>query len=111
MPYATKTEVEDWLGHEVPDVDRKIRNAELLIGEVLIWSLDDPTIFDADQLVDLRDAVCAQIEFWEQVGHEHETGGIFGDVEGVKVPGRLGRRARSALLRHGLLTRAVHGVL
>ena len=110
MPYATKEDVEAWADREVPDVDRKIRNAEILLADVMTQRINDPSVFDAEETDALRDAVCAQIEFWEQVGPEHETGGVHGKAMGVNMPGRLARRARSILLDAGLMTQAVLGV-
>lgn len=107
--YATALDVEAWTGEEVPDADRKIRAAENLLAEILVFPLDDVTVFDADELEILKNAVCAQVEFWELVGSEHYIGGVHGDVGGVRAPGLLAKQARSILLGGNMLTQRARG--
>jgi len=52
-------------------------------------------------------AVCDQVEFWLEVGEEHDVAGLHGAQQGGRVnisqlPGYLGRRAMRTLLDAGL---------
>lgn len=67
--------------------------------------------YDGDD-VDLKDllanATCDQVEYWLEVGEEHDVLGLSGSLQGGRVqvqnlPGDLGPRARRTLLRAGLL--------
>lgn len=56
----------------------------------------------------LSRAVCDQVEFWLEVGEEHDVAGLSGSLVAGRVqvgtaPGYLGQRARRQLLRAGLL--------
>ncbi len=58
----------------------------------------------------LSDATCDQIEYWLEVGEEHDVLGLpagsslqGGRVQVQRMPGALGPRTRRQLLRAGLL--------
>jgi len=73
------------------------------------------TLYDADppvpsRLALLSQATCDQVEYWLEVGEEHDVVGLQpgsslqgGRVQVQKMPGALGQRARRTLLRAGLL--------
>ena len=55
----------------------------------------------------LSDATCDQVEFWLEVGEEHDVAGIRGSLQGGRVqvqhmPGVLSQRSLRALIRAGL---------
>lgn len=57
-------------------------------------------------------ATCDQVEFWLEVGEEHDVVGLHGSLQGgrvqvQKLPPYLGPRATRTLLRAGILTSAV----
>ncbi len=56
----------------------------------------------------LADATCDQVEFWMEVGEEHDVAGLRGSmvagrVQVHPVPPALGQRARRSLRKAGLL--------
>lgn len=115
--FATTADLEAFLGvdYTVPaDADRIIQRASELVAHRTIglatayWhtpTLEDPH----DQYTEgLRDATCAQVEFWLEVGEEHDIVGLTGSVNSGKfslshLPQRLGPRARAFLIDAGLL--------
>lgn len=55
----------------------------------------------------LTQATCDQVEYWLEVGEEHDVVGLHGSLQGGRVqigrlPGYLGQRALRTLLRAGL---------
>lgn len=113
MSYATTTQLATWLGIDeedlAADADRLLERASELIDEEVVAPYDDE---DTDVLEALADATCAQVEFWNEVGEEHDTTGQRGSisVEGLSIarlPGTLAPRARRALARENLLSRSV----
>jgi len=111
--YATVLELEARVSDtfEVPaDAARLIARASELIDMATMgraqaaWDLDPE---DADLKTALSDATCDQVEFWLEVGEEHDIAGIRGSLQGgrvqiQKMPGVLGQRALRTLLRAGL---------
>lgn len=62
---------------------------------------------DADLKQLLADATCDQVEYWLEVGEEHDVAGLSGSLIGgrvqvQKLPPQLGQRALRTLLRAGL---------
>ena len=60
----------------------------------------------------LSRAACDQVEFWLEVGEEHDVAGLKGSlvagrVQVHPVPNQLGQRARRSLRQAGLLWRGV----
>lgn len=124
MTYATAADVGTWLGGTTPaDADRLLSRASDLLDETLLTAVYDtdtaglPT--DSTVAAALRDAACAQVEFWT-VGDEEDD--ILGPVQGVAVAGLqvqygagdnratpmyLAPRAARILRTAGLLTAAV----
>jgi hypothetical protein len=95
--YATEEQLADFLpaGTEVDDAARLLKRAsELLDGSVTnIFTVDSTTGIptDAPTAEALRDACCAQVEFWLEVGEEHDIDGLAGTD--VSVGGFTGKRA------------------
>jgi hypothetical protein len=109
--YATTEELEDYLGEAAPaDATRLLKRASAFIATFatagFVADVDGlPT--DEQPLAGLRDAVCAQIEFWIETGDEKEALAYFESVStsgfSAKRSGvRLAPRARDALIAAGL---------
>lgn len=115
MAHATTSQLADWLdtsAEDLPaDAARLLDRATEVIDEVVVapYPTDDEDVAAA-----LADAVCAQVEFWIEVGEEHDVAGQRGSisVDGLSIaqlPGTLAPRARRALASENLLTRSVMG--
>ena len=119
MAYATVDDLRDWLWNEPPDdADRQLSNASRVIDGALfgaIYTTDPVTFLPTDPLIiaALRDATCAQVEWWLTTGDELEQFGPYHDVNildaGValkRMPGvrpKLSDRAYEILHVAGLL--------
>lgn len=125
MAYATVAELEEYTGVDtIDDAERKLDRASDLLDEVLVGvfydvdASEDPT--DATVIAAFRNAVCAQVEWWEETGDE--LGGLeqfssvgIGSVSLVRAnsatkgtpPGRLCARALAYLRVAGLTPVAV----
>lgn len=87
MAYATTTDLNNWLGtdQETPtNAERLLDRASELVDEVVVvaYPVDDagnPT--DAAVTAALRDATCAQVEWWAEVGEEADTAGEIQQVQ------------------------------
>jgi hypothetical protein len=96
MAYATLADLEDYTGQPpVSDDDRKLQRASDLIDAHLIgavYAVDgsgNPT--DPDVIAALRDAACAQVEWWKTTGDEL---GYVGQWQDISLgPARLSRRS------------------
>lgn len=106
--YATLTELADYLGTDPPDnADKLIRDASTLIDYATMGRIDPTEHADT-----ARDAVCAQVEYWLELGPEY---GVTGPVAGFSIGSltingaypQLAPRARQILLPAGLLYRGV----
>lgn len=113
MAHATTAQLAAWLAVEEGDLpgdaERLLDRASETIDETVVAPYDDD---DSDILDVLADATCAQVEFWIEVGEEHDVTGQRGeiDIEGLHIrqlPGTLAPRARRALARGNLLSRSV----
>lgn len=87
--YATASDLEDYLRADPPaDADRLLERAsELLDAEVLrgAWyDIDATTLMptNAQVITAFRQAVCAQVEFWGEVGEQNDTSG---PIQGVSI--------------------------
>lgn len=114
VAYATTAEVLAWLpSTETPatDLARLILRASALVDANVRAMYDTDTNgapTDADVAAALRDAVCAQIEAWQEVGEVNSIDGLAGSqiaVDGYSGPRApdLAPRARNALKVAGLL--------
>lgn len=95
-PYATSAELNTWTGTTVADADRLLARASELLDSVIRASFTVngngiPT--DADVAAALRDAACAQVEQWLEVGEANDIDGLAGTD--VSTSGFSGRRAPS----------------
>lgn len=119
--YATPAELATFLGDAYPmpaDPDRVLQRASEVVAEAsrfqseTVWhvvDVDNP----ADKYTDaLRDAACAQVEFWLEFGEEHDVVGLQGSVGLSKLqiselPGLIGPRAWRFLKQVGLASAMV----
>lgn len=101
-PYATTSELAGWLGVAAPaDAERLLARASERLDSVIVGSftVDDVTKLptDADTAAVLRDACCATVEFWMEVGEENDVDGLAGTP--VSTGGYSGRRAPANSVR------------
>lgn len=102
------------MGTVVDDAPRLLARASELIDSkarasfVLNKATDLPT--DPAVAAACRDACCAQVEFWLEVGEEHDIAGManrgaaIGHLRLDALPPELGPRARRILSAAGLFT-------
>lgn len=123
MAYATVQQLTAWLGGEsaVPsDADRLLDRASELIDTATVaavYATDVDGQPTEHRVIDgLRDATCAQVEYWLETGDELGVAGAYGSVSigsvtlsgstrggsGGSGPARLAPRARDVLIRAGL---------
>ena len=97
--YATQAELISFLpeGTAVPDAARLLaRASELLDATVLApFAIDTVTLLptDTDVAAAMRDACCAVVEAWLEVGEENDVDGLAGTQ--IAVTGYTGPRAPS----------------
>lgn len=105
--YATEADYEVWVGADesgatvtVPaDIDRQLARASLDVEQATltaVYQVDSdgfPTVAAVEDA--LRDATCAQVEWWQSTGDELGTGGGYDDVQIGSV--RLARRQPATL--------------
>lgn len=97
--YATEADLTAFLpaGTVVDDADRLLaRASELLDGTVLTpFAVDSETDLPTDEEVAaaMRDACCAVVEQWLEVGEENDVDGLAGTQ--VSLTGYSGQRAPS----------------
>lgn len=112
--YATPADLQAFLpsGWPVSDVDRQLlRASELIDAKVRgVFSIDDTGApVDATIAQVLRDATCAQVEAWVEVGEENDIDGragtqvTAGGASYQRAP-ELAPRAARILATAGLLT-------
>lgn len=111
--YATTAELAAWLGTDPPaDAERQLRRASELLDATVYgaYSVDSVTGLpaDPDAAAVLRDAACAQVEFWVEVGEAHDfDGGAGGQISigglAMRRPSRLADRALDLLRTAGLM--------
>lgn len=118
VAYASSAELEAfvsatvWAAIDASDVDRLLARASevvddhCLAGFVVDTDTSLPTDTDIAQAV--QDATCAQVEYWVEVGEEHDVAGIAGrDVTIARfsidrLPPVLAPRALRFLAAEGL---------
>ena len=111
--YATTADLAAWLGTDAPDDSERLlcRASDLLDATVYgAYAVDAATGLpaDPDAAAALRNAACAQVEFWVEVGETHDLDGGAGSqvsVGGLAMqrPGRLADRALDLLRTAGLM--------
>lgn len=93
-----------------PDAATLLAKASELVDHVtrgraeVAWEADDASA----TAVALTKATCDQVEYWLEVGEEHDVVGLKGSLQGGRVqlspvPGALGPRTRRTLLTAGLI--------
>lgn len=118
--YATPTDLAAWLPDDVAVAEPArllARATELLDDHVRTpFALaDDGLPSHAPYREALRGACCAQVEFWAEVGEEHDTAGMGGrqvqllSLSMQELPPELAPRARRLLSTAGLLAPVVTG--
>lgn len=106
-----------WATIDAADVDRLLARATEVVDDhcFAAFAVDSATDLptDTDVADALRDATCAVVEAWVEVGEENDIDGLAGTE--VSVAGFSGRRApplppraRRFLAQQGLLTLASH---
>lgn len=109
--YATVEQLAAYLVSDVPnDAARLLIRASDRIDDFVLapFEIDDSDLpTDTDIAAALAEAACAQVEFWIEVGEEHDVDGVRGQVSvpgtSFSAPPTLSPRARSALSRAGLM--------
>lgn len=116
VPFATVADLADWLPSSVdidePDASRQLVRATTLIERAVRapYAVDSTTNLPTDTTIAaaLRDATCAQVEFWAETSEEHDVDGLAGEhysvtgYSGKRAP-RLAPRAVDLLANAGLL--------
>jgi hypothetical protein len=118
LSYAVAADLTEWLtpgtAHAPSEADAEtdrqlLRASETVEGYVLSgYSTNaDGTPHDEDVAAWLRDAACAQVEYWRVVSEEHGIGGVTTgtmSANGVshEMPAEIGPRVLTVLDRAGL---------
>lgn len=121
-PYATEEQLAEWLlggayEDETPTgeaAERVLARASELIGACSfgMYEIDSVTGLPvvASVISSLRDATCAQVEQWLEVGEENDIAGwnrrksmSFGSVSVQELPAVLAPRAARILASEGIL--------
>jgi hypothetical protein len=114
IAYATTAELTAFLADgndQVPDAERLLlRASEMLDDKVRFpFAIDTQGLPTVARVKDaMRDACCAQVEFWLEVGEEHDIEGLggrqvsVGHLNVAALPDELARRARRILHTAGL---------
>jgi hypothetical protein len=97
-PYATPADLQTFVSAatwaEITEPDRQLRRASEEIDDVvrLAYEIDvDGLPTDTDVAEVLREATCAQVEAWVEVGEENDIDGLAGSH--ITVTGYSGQRA------------------
>lgn len=119
--YATVEELQQYIGGRYNlsvDSQLLLRDASRFLDRVTLghafweWPNDgvvpDPP---SDEQSFIKEAVCAQVEYWLELGEEQSVAPQEGDAQlgqlRVPTPPRLAPKARDALLAAGLMYRGV----
>ena len=103
--YATVAEYETWANEAAPDnAAWLLARATELVDSIVIasFAIDDETELPTDtaKAAALRDATCAQVRFWDEVGYEHDIDGLagmdvsIGGLSGTRPPVRAPQAER-----------------
>jgi hypothetical protein len=119
VAYATSAELQAYLSAATwalidgDDVDRLLERATEIVDDHVraAFVVDDDTKLatDTDIAAALSDATCAQVEFWVEVGEEHDIAGMgdrqasIGHLSMEKLPPELAPRALRLLSTAGLM--------
>lgn len=113
--HATAEELATWLGEDAPEnATQLLRRASNLIDAIVVApyaKLTDGTIIDTNVANALRDAACAQAEWWMKTGDAEEASARFqSSGKGISVTStgrRLAPQAEDVLFTGGLLNRGI----
>lgn len=113
-PYATSTQLNAWLADPFQGDPTRIlaRASEVIDAHIRApYDIDDEGIpTDPDTAAALADATCAQVEFWVEVGEDHDVTGLanrpisVGSLNVSALPPELAPRAARILANAGLFT-------
>ena len=111
IPFVTANEVQTWVGNifTLPtDIDRLIHRAS-----ELIWRKTYHRTDDTDRVEDVKNATCAQVEYWLQIDEASDITGPLGPmkIKDFSFNSRftvLAPRARDLLLDAGLIYKGVN---
>lgn len=116
VAYATVDELHSYVSASADlgdEADRWLERASELIDDTVraSFAVDDTTNLPTDTAViaAMRDATCAQIEFWLEVGEDHDVEGLADrqvSIHGLSLqalPPELAPRARRIMRTAGLL--------
>lgn len=115
VAYATEADLTAWLaaGTVVDDADRLLQRASELLDDTVTSGFAVDTVTDlptdTDVAAAMRDACCAQVEYWLEVGEDHDVVGLagtsvtIGHLTLAKLPAKVADRARRILRNAGLL--------
>jgi hypothetical protein len=110
IPFVTVNEVQTWVGNLITlpqDIDRLILRASELIRRKTYHRTDD-----TDRVEDVKNAACAQVEYWLQIDEASDITGPLGPmkIKDFSFNSKftvLAPRARDLLLDAGLLYKGV----
>ncbi len=116
-PYATPAQLAEFLSADdaatVAEPERVLARASELVDDTVRrpFTLDDDGLpVDATLAEALRDAVCAQVEYWLEVDEAHDIGGMagrrvtIGNLSVDRLPCEVAPRAVRILRQAGLMT-------
>lgn len=111
IPFVTSSDVQTWTGNAVTlpgDIDRLILRASELIRRKTYHRTDT-----TDQETEVKNATCAQVEYWLQIDEASDITGPLGPmrIKEFSFDSRfstLAPRARDILLDAGLLYKGVN---
>ena len=111
IPFVTMNEVQTWVGNLIilpQDIDRLILRASELIRRKTYHRTDD-----TDRVEDVKNATCAQVEYWLQIDEASDITGPLGPmkIKDFSFNSKftvLAPRARDLLLDAGLLYKGVN---
>jgi hypothetical protein len=102
--HASVAELEEYIGKGAPaDAERLLKRASELIDTYVLapYLVDSSGVAtDADVLASLRDAVCAQVEWWIGTGDDADVALAYKSIQGLgaeRTRNRLAPRAKDHL--------------
>jgi hypothetical protein len=110
IPFVTTNEVQTWVGDLITlpqDIDRLILRASELIRRKTYHRTDD-----TDRVEDVKNATCAQVEYWLQIDEASDITGPLGPmkIKDFSFNSKftvLAPRAKDLLLDAGLLYKGI----